>query len=111
MSFPGETVTVITHEQTGQDDYGAPVTEAVAASVANVLVQPGSSNDLGEERPEGVEVLYTLQFPKAYTGELEGADIVVRGETCRVIGHPDAYDATFCPTEWNRTVEVGGTHG
>lgn len=111
MSFPGETVTVVTHVETGTDRHGAKVTEPVETPVENVLVAPGALSDLGEDRPDGVEVKYTLQFPKTFAGTLEGADVIVRGEPCPVIGHPDAYNAAWCPTQWNRTVEVGGTHG
>lgn len=102
---------VVTYVQVGKDPYGAPIKELVATPVANVLVAPGPSSDLGEDRPEGVDVKYTLQFPKTFKGALEGADVIVRGEKCHVIGHPDVYDAAWCPTSWNQTVEVGDTHG
>lgn len=111
MSFPTEIVTVVSHEQKGEDPYRAPVSEPVETPVAGVLVEPGACADLGEERPEGVEVRYTLRFPKTFTGDLEGADVIVRGETCHVIGHPAPYDATWCPGSWNQTVEVSSTHG
>ena len=105
-----ETVTVITHVQEGTDPFGAPTTQPQEKAVADVLVAPGATADLSEDRPEGVEVNYTLYFPKAFTGSLEGAEVVVRGERLRVIGHPDAFSAG-CPTSWNQVVAVGGSHG
>lgn len=111
MSFPGETVTVRVYEKTGRDAYGAAVKEPKEEAVANVLVAPGATADLGEDRPEGVEIAYTLYFPKAYTGDLENADISVRGEWFSVSGSPKCYEPGFCPTEWNRSVEVEVTHG
>lgn len=111
MSFPGETVTVRRHVQVSADAYGAPVTEPEEETVPNVLVAPGAVADLGEERPEGVAIVYTLYFPKTYEASLEGTEVEVRGEWYHVVGVPDSYDAGFCPTEWNRVAEVSGTHG
>lgn len=111
MSFPGEVVTVRHHAQAGRDPYGAPTTEPEEEEVSNVLVAPGALADLGAERPEGIEIRYTLYFPKTYTQSLEGADINVRGEWLRVVGHPDAFVAAWCPTDWNQVVEVADTHG
>lgn len=111
MSFPGETVTVRRHFEVSQDEYGAPVTESEETQVPNVLVAPGARADLGEERPEGVEINFTLYFPKTYEESLEGTDVEVRGDWYRVVGVPDTFDAGFCPTEWNRVAEVTATHG
>lgn len=111
MSFPEETVKVKRYVTVGLDPNRAPVTEPEEEAVSNVLVAPGTLADLGEDRPEGVEVNYTLYFPKTYTAPLEGCEIFVRGEWIPVIGHPDSYDAGFCPTSWNRVVSVGRTHG
>lgn len=112
MSFPEETVVVRHHEPTGETDaYGAPITETVEETVEGVLVAPGADADLGEDRPAGVEVAWTLYFPKAYAADLERADVEVRGEWCRVIGKPGAYDPSFCPTDWNRKVNVEAIHG
>ena len=111
MSFPVETVTVRRYEKVSEDPYGAPVSEPEETPVDHVLVAPGARADLGEERPEGVEINFTLYFPKTYTESLEGAQVCVRGEWYHVIGHPDVYDASWCPTDWNRVVEVSATHG
>lgn len=110
----GEEVTIRTHVQVGTDPYGAPVTEPQEEAVENVLVAPGSLADLGEDRPEGVDVAYSLCIPRTYSGDLEGAEVQVRGEWLRVIGHPDRIDGfggRGCPTDWNMVCEVGTTHG
>lgn len=107
----GETVRVRTYQTVGADPYGAPITEPTEAEVPDVLVAPGPQADLGEERPEGVEVRYTLYLPKAFSGDLEGAEIEVRGEWLAVVGHPAPFDDAVCPTRWHMACEVGGTHG
>lgn len=107
----GETVQVKTFEVTGFDRFNAPQTSEVVETVDNVLVAPGSTQDLGEDRPLGVEVKYTLYFPKTYGKTLENAEICVRGEWLKTIGFSDVYDPSFCPTDWNMTVEVGEAHG
>lgn len=105
-----ETVKVRHHEKVGEDAFGAPITEPRDEDVPNVLVAPGARADLGEDRPEGTEINYTLYFPETYTGSLEGAEVQVRGQWLRIIGHPDAFRSD-CPTSWNMVAEAGSTHG
>ena len=62
-------------------------------------------------RPDGVTVAYTLYFPKAFTGCLDGAQVVVRGETFSVIGAPRRYPEVITPTQWNLKAEVERTDG
>lgn len=112
MSFPTETVRIIRHEPTGEADaYGAPITETVEEQVEGVLVAPGADADLGEDRPEGVEIKWTLYVPKTYLGDLERCEVEVRGELCRVVGKPGWYAPDWCPTGWNRTVGLEAVHG
>lgn len=105
----GERVTVVHRELAGTDGYRAPVYREREEAVDGVLVAPGAQADLGADRPEGVQVRYTLYFPRTFEGSLEGAAVEVRGERLEVIGHPDRYEP--CPTDWNMVCEVGGTHG
>lgn len=108
----GETVEVRTHEQDGVDAYNAALTKELTQAVDNVLVAPQTGEDLGEDRPNGVVSDYTLYFPKAYDGPpLENAEILVRGDWLRVVGHPDVFDPALCPTAWNMVVEVTTAHG
>lgn len=108
----GETVTVMSRVLDGCDSFNDPVYRHDEIDVDNVLVAPGAVNDaLESTRPDGVEVNYTLYFPKTFDGDLECAKVVVRGEALDVIGHPDRFDDSVCPTEWNMVVEVGVLHG
>lgn len=120
----GETITVLTREQTGTTELGEPLYEWTAQTVDNCLVKPASGADIDiAERPDGVEVRYTIAFPKTYAGpslyrarvvlsDRAGAvvDANAAAETAlRVTGDPDI--TRPCPTAWNMLVEVGVTRG
>lgn len=108
----GEAVKVKTFDATGTDPFGAPITVEKVEAVENVLVQPGACADVVESnRPSGVSVKYTLHFPKTFEGDLEGAQIEVRGNWYDVIGRPDHYTLSNTPTQWWMPVEVGAVNG
>lgn len=108
----GEIVKVITFEETGRDAFNAPVRSPVVEEVSNVLVAPGDATDHIESmRPDGTDVRYTLYVPKTFSGELEGANVEVRGEQLHVIGKPDHFDPVNCPTDWWMVAKVGVLHG
>ena len=109
--FQGEPVTVIreqvTYDDLGEPTYGEPERE----QISNVLVQPGSTADLDATRPNGVEVSFTLHFPKTYTKPLKGCRIEVRGNAYEVIGDPQSYTEANTPGGWNLPVEVKRVDG
>lgn len=108
----GETVQVKTFEESGVDAYNAATTVETVQTVENVLVAPQTGENLGEDRPNGVLSAYTLYFPKAYSGPpLANAEVLVRGDWHKVVGHPDTFDPSLCPTDWNMVVEVEVAHG
>lgn len=112
MTMKGEIVVVQTRKQTGKDILGNSTWEPVSSEVDNVLVAPGVVDDIIDStRPEGSEVHYTLYFPKSFSGDLENAEIIVRGELLKVVGRPAYFDLENCPTDWNMVVKVGTTHG
>lgn len=83
-------------------------------TVGNVLVSPGSTDDLEASRPEGVQVAYTLHFPKGYATSLEGAIVELPAPWAgqyRVVGDPRPYMDANCPTPWHLPVEVEAAHG
>lgn len=107
----GEPVAVLRpvagRDELGEPTYGEPERE----EVADVIVAPGSTSDLDESRPEGVTASYTLCFPKTYDRPLRGCSVVVRGETCRVVGDPRPYTPANTPGAHNYTVEVTRADG
>lgn len=108
--FTTEQVT-ITRTQTVFDDLNEPVSEETVDEVVEVLVCPGSTSELGVERPNGVIVEYTLHFPKTYTASLKDCIITIRENDYKVIGDPKPYTNANTPGAWNREVEVSRVDG
>lgn len=109
----GETVVVERESSPGVDAFGDPLPgEWVAETVENVLVAPGAHADLDASRPEGVEVKWTLSFPKDYPATLRGARVIIRGqEPCYIVGDPQHLMAENTPGPWSMTAEVTAVKG
>lgn len=91
------------------EDYRPPVQ-------AQVLVAPGSTNDLSESRPEGVRVDLTLHFTKEWTDpqSLRGAKVSLPAPwagTFSVVGIPEAYVPSLAPGSLYLPVEVQAYDG
>lgn len=107
----GEAVCVIRPTE-GTDELGEPIEgEPTRETVENVLVTPGATQDMEASRPDGIEVAFTLGFPKTYTESLRGCFVEVRGNTYEVIGSPEAYTPENISGLWNLTVEAKRTDG
>lgn len=103
---PGEPAT----DRLGNEVAGRPSEERVDG----VLVSPGATDDMEASRPEGVEVAFTLHFPKTYSKSLKGCSVRLPapwGGTYRVVGDPRPYMAANTPTRWHMPVEVEASHG
>lgn len=76
--------------------------------VDDVLVEPGSGSDeITSTMPNGVEITFTLRFPRAWPYQsLKDALIRVRDTDCKVIGDPKPFDGGITPTRWNMNVQV-----
>ena len=95
------------------DPFGAPSRVYEWETVGNVLVAPGATADLDETRPDGVEVAYTLYFPKGFSGDLRGCLAKVRGEegAYAFVGDPKRYPDALTPGDWNMQAEVARVDG
>ena len=109
----GEQVVVERVVSPGVDAFGDPLPgQWVPEMVYDVLVAPGGRTDLDATRPEGVEVKWTLHFPKGYPATLRGARVVVRGqEPAFVVGDPQHYTAENTPGAWSMPVELTAVRG
>lgn len=98
-----------------RDRFGnATVGSVSTETVSNVLVSPGSTLDLEASRPEGVEVAYTLHFPRWYVDSLKGCSVELPepwAGVYRVIGDPKPYIDANTPTPWHMPVEVERANG
>lgn len=109
----GESVVVQRRTETGRDPGNNPIWRWVPETVDDVIVAPGPRNDVTDStRPDGVEVKYTLHFPKGYPETLAHARISVRGGSpLVVIGDPTHYTGSNTPGLWSMPVEVGAVRG
>ena len=110
----GATVTVYTPYQDGTDRFNNVVYGLTGADVSDVLVVPGATDFLEASRPEGVQVAYTLHFPKTFSGSLEGCSVELHDPysgTYKVVGDPKPYMVENTPTRWNMPVEIEAAHG
>ena len=110
----GTSIKIVRPDIVGYDRFGNAVKTKSTYTVDNVLIVPGATNDLEASRPEGVDVAYTLHFPKTFTGSLEGCEVILPKPwegTYRVIGNPGQYMDINCPTPWHMPVEVEEAHG
>lgn len=103
----GQNIALRNRDAGGIDEFGNErVTYRGSLMVANVLVAPSSSQDLGPERPDGAATIMTFHFPKTYIGSLEGCLIGWSGSWWEVIGDPQPYSKDSTPGVWNRPVQA-----
>lgn len=111
----GQTASVELRQWGTRDGFGNDVESyAAPVEVGNVLVAPGSCQDLDATRPEGVRVSLTLHFPRTWTERLRGARVTLAGRyqgTYAVVGDPMPYMGENCPTAWSMPVEVEAVDG
>ena len=108
--FKTERVTVLV-PNVARDAVGEPSFGEATVVEADVIVCPGSTSDLPEDRPSGVQAAYTLHFPKSWEGSLRGASVVVRGEELSVIGDPKPYTPDNTPGGFNLEVKAARVDG
>lgn len=112
MPIRGEQVVVEFKSAIGKDAMGDMLYSFYEEQVPNVIVQPGSTDDItGSTRPDGTKVTYTLHFPKTWNKRVNGLRVKVRGDWCNVIGDPVPYTAENTPGTWNYPVQVVRSNG
>ena len=108
--IPTEVVTVV-RPTVERDDLGEPTLGEPTREAVRCVVCPGSTSDLGAERPNGVRIAYTLHFPKTYKGDLRGCSVEVRSKVFGVVGDPMRTADAATPGPWNMAVEVARADG
>ena len=103
----GMTVILLSHEQSGTDDFGAPVYTDQEISVDDVLVSPSASEDIVDTMNlTGKKAVYTLCIPKKDNHDWENKTVVISGKKYRTIGQPQHYIPDNVPLRWNDKIEV-----
>ena len=103
----GITVKLYERQQTGEDDFKAPIYEETAVEVQNVLVSPSSSNEIVEQlNLHGKMAVYTLAIPKGDTHNWENTTVEFFGEKWHTIGLPIEGIESLIPLDWNKKVTV-----
>lgn len=112
------TVTALVHlrDWSARDRLGNHVESYKPPIRTQVLVAPGSTNDLSASRPEGVRVDLTLHFQKRWTDpqNLRGAKVTLPAPwegTFKVVGIPEAYVPSLVPGSLYLPVEVQAYDG
>lgn len=110
--FPTQPVTVSRPVAGGTDAHGNATTTTETETVAGVLCVPGATSDLGEERPDGVTVAYTLFFPKGCAWDLRGATVDIGdGDSYRVAGDPVRWPEDAVPGPFSTVAGVSRVEG
>ena len=103
----GIPVTLYEREQTGTDDFGAPLYTETAVTVENVLVCPAGTEAVTDGlRLHGKRAEYELCLPKGDAHRWEGCTVEFFGRRWRVFGCVTEYIETNLPLGWNRKVKV-----
>lgn len=101
---------VVGQDRFGEPVYGTPEREVVGP----VLIDPGTSQRMEAARPDGVEIAFTIHFPKTFSGDLRGARIILPqpyAGVYEVDGDPYPYMEQNCPDDWYMEVQVVKTYG
>lgn len=114
----GVTVTVLVPQDGGDDRFGNPVKgQPLEEAVDDVLVhgtQASATGDFAASRPEGDEFAMTLHFPKGYSRNLRGCEVVLPepwGGIWRVEGESLPYIDANTPTRWHMPIKAVLSHG
>lgn len=115
----GEAWTFYAPAEGAVDELGEPVKAYTAFELDNVLTKPATAEDLGAERPNGVQIDFVLALPKERTEALDVTalrggyavpkDAARDGGKYQIVGEPQITQP--CPTAWNVTVNVGRSDG
>lgn len=103
----GTKVILIQKEETGTDDFGAPIYEEKQIEVNDVLVGEPSSDDISNEMSlYGKKIAYTLAIPKGDTHNWVDTDVIIFGQKYKTYGYPIEGIEENIPLRWHKKVKV-----
>lgn len=103
----GTTVNLYTREQTGVDDFNAPVYQETVVAVDNILICPASTEDIASDlQLYGKHTVYELHIPKTDSHEWEDRTVEFYGQKWRTFGTVLEWMEGLAPGPWNRKIKV-----
>lgn len=106
----GITIQLVVREQTGVDEFNAPVFSDTVEEVDDVLVgEPSTDEVTNTLNLTGKKVEYVLAIPKGDTHVWENTEILLPAPfdgRYRTIGYPTAGIEENIPLRWNKKVKV-----
>lgn len=104
----GITVKLINLVDSGQSDpFGNPIMQETSINVENVLIQPGTSDDITDSiNLYGRKAVYNLAIPKGDDHIWENQIVEFFGERFKVFGKPLMGIEANIPLKWNMKVQV-----
>lgn len=103
----GTTVNLSVREQTGVDDFNAPVYRETTVAVGNVLICPASTEDIASDiQLYGKHAVYELHIPKTDTHIWEDQTVEFYGQKWRTFGTVLEWMEVLTPGPWNRKIKV-----
>ena len=103
----GITVTLYEKEETGRDDFGAPVFKETPVQVGNVLVgEPDAAAVVSELQLTGRRLAYVLALPKGDDHDWANTAVEFFGQRFRTYGDVTEGIEAMIPLRWNRKVKV-----
>lgn len=104
-----EGISVVLHdlEETGKDDFGAPIYKEKLTIVKDVLVAPASDTDIiSSTNLYGKKAVYTLAIPKGDKHVWEDRKVEFFGKTWKTFGFGTCGIDELIPLRWNKKVMV-----
>ena len=103
----GITVTLYEKEETGRDDFGAPVFKETPVQVGNVLVgEPDAAAVVSELQLNGRRLAYVLALPKGDAHDWHNVTVEFWGQKFRAYGDVTEGIEALLPLPWNKKVKV-----
>lgn len=103
----GSTIKYVTKKEIGKDGFNKPIYEEKTEEIENVLISPGSSDDIVSSQDlDGKKAVYTLGIPKGDVHEWENAEVEFFGKRWKTYGIPLECDPANVPLDWNKKVMV-----
>jgi len=102
-----ETVKLITHKQTGTDEFNAPIYEDVEIPVSGVVVgSPTFDQQVSELNLTGKHLAFVLGIPKGDINNWEDSAVIIRGKKFKTYGPTLEQTPANVPLRWNKQVKV-----